>query len=466
MENMENLDFEAMHDKQFDELFSLLENRRMRELKSILEEMNEFDVAEFLTELDENMLAMVFRLLSKGMAADVFANFEAPQQELIINSITDSELGAIIEELYVDDAVDMMEELPANVVKRVMRTATPETRNLINQYLKYPENSAGSIMTAEFVDLKKYMNVKECIARIRRIGEDRETIYTCFVTAADRTLEGVVSVKELLLSDDETVVEDIMDTNVVFAMTHDDQEEVAEKISDYDLMAIPVVDKEGRLVGIVTVDDVIDVMEQETTEDFEIMAAMTPSDKPYSRTGAIEMWKNRVPWLLFLMISATFTTMILNNFEDALAVQAVLIGFIPIIMGTGGNSGAQSSTAVIRSLSLGDVETSDVLRVMWKELRVAVLCGLTLALVNFGKMLLIDRMLLGNPDVDYMIALVVSAAIVFTVMFAKAVGSFLPMLAEKIGLDPAVVATPLITTISDAVSLLIYLEIAKVFLNI
>jgi len=466
MENMENMDFEAIHERQFDELFELLSNRRMKELKSILEDMNEFDIAEFVAELDESMMPVVFRLLPKGMAADVFANFDSPEQELIINSITDSELGAIIEELYVDDAVDMMEELPANVVKRVMRTATPETRNIINQYLKYQENSAGSIMTAEFVDLKKYMNVKEAIARIRRIGEDKETIYTCFVTSADRKLEGVVSVKDLLLSKDETVVEDIMDTNVVFAMTNDDQEEVAEKISDYDLMAIPVVDKEGRLVGIVTVDDVIDVMEQETTEDFEIMAAMTPSDKPYSRTGAFEMWSHRVPWLLFLMISATFTTMILNSFENALAAQAVLIGFIPVIMGTGGNSGAQASTAVIRSISLGDTEPSDVLRVMWKELRVAVLCGLTLAIVNFGKMLLVDNMLLGNPDVDYSIAAVVSLAIVFTVLFAKAVGSFLPMLAEKIGLDPAVVATPLITTISDAVSLLIYLEIAKVFLHI
>ena len=360
----------------------------------------------------------------------------------------------------------MMEELPANVVKRVMRTATPETRRLINQYLNYPENSAGSIMTAEFVDLKKYMNVREAIARIRRIGEDKETIYICFVTSADRKLEGVVSVKDLLLNDDETVIEDIMDTNVIFCMTHDDQEEVSEKISDYDLMAIPVVDKEGRLVGIVTVDDIIDVLEQETTEDFEIMAAMTPSDKPYSRTGAIDMWKNRVPWLLFLMLSATFTTMILNSFEDALAVQAVLIGFIPIIMGTGGNSGAQSSTAIIRSLSLGDTEPEDALKVIWKEWRVALLCGLTLAAVNFVKMLLVDNLLLGNSDVDYTIALIVSLAIVFTVMFAKVVGSFLPMLAEKIGLDPAVVATPLITTISDAVSLLIYLEIAKVFLHI
>lgn len=466
MDNIENMDFEAIHEKQSDELMELLDSRRMKELQTRLEDMNEFDVAEFLSEIGDNRTPMVFRLLSKETAADVFANFDAPEQEQIINSITDSELSAIIEELYVDDAVDMMEELPANVVKRVMRTATPETRRLINQYLNYPENSAGSIMTAEFVDLKKYMNVREAIARIRRIGEDKETIYICFVTSADRKLEGVVSVKDLLLNDDETVIEDIMDTNVIFCMTHDDQEEVSEKISDYDLMAIPVVDKEGRLVGIVTVDDIIDVLEQETTEDFEIMAAMTPSDKPYSRTGAIDMWKNRVPWLLFLMLSATFTTMILNSFEDALAVQAVLIGFIPIIMGTGGNSGAQSSTAIIRSLSLGDTEPEDTLKVIWKEWRVALLCGLTLAAVNFVKMLLVDNLLLGNPDVDYTIALIVSLAIVFTVMFAKVVGSFLPMLAEKIGLDPAVVATPLITTISDAVSLLIYLEIAKVFLHI
>lgn len=466
MDNIENMDFEAIHEKQSDELMELLDSRRMKELQTRLEDMNEFDVAEFLSEIGDNRMPMVFRLLSKETAADVFANFDAPEQEQIINSITDSELSAIIEELYVDDAVDMMEELPANVVKRVMRTATPETRRLINQYLNYPENSAGSIMTAEFIDLKKYMNVREAIARIRRIGEDKETIYICFVTSADRKLEGVVSVKDLLLNDDETVIEDIMDTNVIFCMTHDDQEEVSEKISDYDLMAIPVVDKEGRLVGIVTVDDIIDVLEQETTEDFEIMAAMTPSDKPYSRTGAIDMWKNRVPWLLFLMLSATFTTMILNSFEDALAVQAVLIGFIPIIMSTGGNSGAQSSTAIIRSLSLGDTEPKDTLKVIWKEWRVALLCGLTLAVVNFTKMLLVDNLLLGNSDVNYMIALIVSLAMVFTVMFAKVVGSSLPILAEKIGLDPAVVATPLITTITDAVSLLIYFEIAKVFLHI
>ena len=465
MDNMENMDFEAMRDKQADELMQLLDERRMKELQLRLEDMNEFDVAEFLSEIGDNRMPMVFRLLSKQMAADVFANFDSPEQEQIINSITDSELSAIIEELYVDDAVDMMEELPANVVKRVMRTATPETRRLINQYLNYPENSAGSIMTAEFVDLKKYRNVRESIARIRRIGEDKETIYTCFVTSADRKLEGVLSVKDLLLSDDETVIEDIMDTNIVFCMTHDDQEEAAEKISDYDLMALPVVDKEGRLVGIVTVDDVIDVMEAEATEDFELMAAMTPSDKPYSRTSAWDMWKRRVPWLMFLMLSATFTSMIINSFEDALAVQAVLIGFIPMLMGTGGNSGAQASTAVIRSISLGDTEPEDVGRVIWKEFRVAILCGITLAAVNFGKMLLVDRLLLHNDGVTLTVAAVVSLSIVFIVMFAKVVGSVLPIAAEKLGVDPAVMANPLISTITDAVSLLIYFEIAKLMIS-
>ena len=465
MENMENMDFEAMHDRQTDELMELLDAHRMKELQLRLEDMNEFDVAEFLTEIGDNRMPMVFRLLSKETAADAFANFDAPEQEQIINSITDSELSAIVEELYVDDAVDMMEELPANVVKRVMRTATPETRNLINQYLNYPENSAGSIMTAEFVDLKKYMNVRESIARIRRIGEDKETIYTCFVTSADRKLEGVLSVKDLLLSDDETVIEDLMDKNIIFCMTHDDQEEAAEKISDYDLMALPVVDKEGRLVGIVTVDDVIDVMEAEATEDFELMAAMTPSDKPYSRTGAAEMWKRRVPWLMFLMLSATFTSMIINSFEDALAAQAVLISFIPMLMGTGGNSGAQAATAVIRSLSLGDTEPEDVLRVVWKEWRVAILCGLTLAAVNFVKMLLVDQMLMHHPEVTVTVAAAVSLSIVLIIMFAKVVGSILPIAAEKIGVDPAVMANPLISTITDAVSLLIYFEIAKLILG-
>ncbi len=470
MENNEEqqatMDFETIHERQNEELTELLDRRDMKRLQQRLEDMQEFDVAEFLSEIGDNRMPMVFRLLSKETAAEVFANFDAPEQEQVINSITDSELSGILEELYVDDAVDMMEELPANVVKRVMRTATPETRKLINQYLHYPENSAGSIMTAEFIDLKKYMSVRESIARIRRIGEDKETIYICFVTSADRKLEGIVTVKDLLLAEDDTVIENLMDTNVIFATTTEDQESVAEKISDYDLMAIPVVDLEGRLVGIVTVDDVIDVMEEETTEDFEIMAGMTPSDKPYSRTGTLEMWKNRIPWLMFLMLSATFTSMILTKFEDMLAVQAGLVAFIPMLMGTGGNSGAQASTAVIRSLSLGDTEPKDALRVMWKEWRVAAICGLTLAAVNFVKMLLLDGMLLHNDSVTVAVAATVSVSIVFIVMFAKVVGSMLPIIAEKVGVDPAVMANPLISTVTDAVSLLIYINIAKLILHI
>lgn len=465
-EKLETMDYEAIHEKRTDELTELLDKRDMKQLKQRMEELNEFDVAEFLAEIDDNQMPMVFRLLSKETAAEVFANFDTPEQEKIINSITDSELSGIIEELYVDDAVDMMEELPANVVKRVMRAARPETRNLINQYLRYPDNSAGSIMTSEFVDLKKYMNVKEAFARIRRIGEDKETIYICFVTSADRKLEGIVTVKDLLLADDDTVLEDLMDRNVIFASTTEDQESVSEKFSDYDLMALPVVDGEGRLVGIVTVDDIIDVMEQEATEDFEKMAGILPSDKPYSRTSTVEMWKNRIPWLLFLMLSATFTSMILTSFEDMLAVQAGLVAFIPMLMGTGGNSGAQASTAVIRSLSLGDTEPRDALRVMWKEWRVSVLCGLTLALVNFFKMLLLDGMILHNDSVTVTVAATVSLSVLFIVMFAKVVGSALPILAEKLGVDPAVMANPLISTVTDAVSLLIYIYVAKLILHI
>ena len=460
------LDFDTIQEKRTDELMELLDRRDMKQLQRRMEEMNEFDVAEFLSELDSSRMPMVFRLLSKETAAEVFANFDAPEQEEIINSITDSELAGIMDEMYVDDAVDMMEELPANVVKRAMRTATPATRNLINQYLRYPDNSAGSIMTAEFIDLKKYMSVKESLARIRRIGEDKETIYVCFVISADRKLEGIVTVKDLLLADDDTVIEDLMDRNVIFASTTEDQESVSEKFSDYDLMALPVVDKEGRLVGIVTVDDIIDVMEQEATEDFEIMAGMTPSDKPYSRTSIFEMWKNRIPWLMFLMLSATFTSMILTDFENILAAQAGLVAFIPMLMGTGGNSGAQASTAVIRSLSLGDTEPRDVLRVMWKEWRVSLICGMTLAVVNFVKMLLVDGLLLQNANVTVAVAATVSLSIVFIVMFAKVVGSVLPIAAEKMGVDPAVMSNPLISTLTDAVSLLIYIYVAKLVLHI
>jgi len=462
----ESLDYDTIVEKQTDKLEELLDRHDMKELQRRMEALNEFDVAEFLSDIDDNRMPMVFRLLSKEKAADVFANFEAPQQARIINAITDSELAGIMEELYVDDAVDVVEELPANVVKRVMRAATPQTRNLINQYLRYPENSAGSIMTAEFVDLKKYMSVKESIARIRRIGEDKETIYVCFVIAADRRLEGIVTVKDLLLSDDDTIIEDLMETNVIFASTTEDQESVSAKFADYDLMALPVVDNERRLVGIVTVDDVMDVMEQEATEDIEKLAGMLPSDKPYSRTSIVEIWKNRIPWLMFLMLSATFTSMILTSFEDMLAVQAGLVAFIPMLMGTGGNSGAQASTAVIRALSLGDIEPRDALKVMGRELRVAFLCGVCLAAVNFVKMLLLDGMLLHNDAVTVPVAATVSMSIVFIVLFAKSVGSMLPILAEKIGVDPAVMANPLISTVTDAVSLLIYIYVAKLILHI
>ena len=452
-----------------EQLKELFEAHKMKALQLELEEMNEFDIAEFLTELGEEdgkRMATAFRLLSKERGAEVFAELDAPEQETIINSITDTELAVIIEDMYVDDAVDMMEELPANIVKRVMRNATPATRNLINQYLKYSEDSAGSIMTAEFVDLKKYMNVRESIARIRRIGDDKETIYVCYVTSADRRLEGVVTVKDLLLSDDDAVIEDIMDRNVIFCRTTDDRSEAAERISDYDLLAVPVVDKEDRLVGIVTVDDVIDVLEEEATEDFDLMAGISPSDTPYSRAGVVDIWKRRIPWLMFLMLSATFTSMIITHFEDALSRCTVLTGFVPMLMGTGGNSGSQSSTAVIRSLSIGDTEPRDILSVVWKEIRVAVLCGVSLACVNFVKMLLVDRLLLGNAEVTVLVAFTVSVTLIFVVTFAKAVGSTLPMAAEKIGIDPAVMASPLISTITDAVSLLIYFSLSTVLLHI
>jgi len=459
---LENMDYETMNDQ----LYELLDNRRIKQLQLMLEEMNEFDVAEFISTLDDKRKSMVFRMLTKERAAEAFANLEIEVQETIINSITDVELGNIIEEMYVDDAVDMMEELPANVVKRVMRTATPDTRNLINQYLKYPENSAGSIMTAEFVDLKKYMNVRESIARIRRIGADKETIYTCFVTGADRKLEGVVTVKRLLLSNDDSSIEDIMDTNIIFASTTDDQEEVSGLFSDYDLLAIPVVDKEGLLVGIVTVDDVIDVIEQEATEDIQKMAAILPSARPYTKITVLELFKNRIPWLMLLMVSATFTGLIITSFEGALAAQVALTAFIPMLMDTGGNTGSQSSVTVIRALSLGEIEFKDMLSVLWKEIRVAVLCGISLAAASFIKMIFVDSMLLGNSGITVYVALVVSLTLVVTVFFAKLVGSVLPMLAEKVGFDPAVMASPLITTVVDAISLMVYFNIAKVVLKI
>jgi magnesium transporter len=384
---------------------------------------------------------------------------EIDEQQVIINSVTDRELAHIIEELYVDDAVDLMEELPANVVKRIMRNATAETRDLINQFLKFPENSAGSIMTAEFVDLRKDMTVNEAFDRIRKTGEDKETIYTCYVTSKDRKLLGVVTVRDMLLSPYEAVIGDIMDDNVISAMTTDDRETVAKMFNKYDFIALPVVDTENRLVGIITVDDAMDVLEEEATEDIEKMAAITPSDRPYLKTGVLETWRARVPWLLILMISATFTGLIISSYESALSKFVVLTAFIPMLMDTGGNGGSQTSVTVIRSMSLGDIEFSDLFKVVWKEVRVALLCGLTLAVTNFVKLMVLDR-------VGFQVAAVVCITLVATVFFAKLVGGIMPMLAKKIGFDPAVMASPFITTIVDALSLIIYFRVAALVLNL
>lgn len=461
----QTMDFETMQQKRIEEMKNLLEERKMKKLQAVLEENDEFDVAQFLSELPEHQMAMVFRILSKEHAAEVFAELDSPEQEYIINSITDTELENIIEELYIDDAVDIMEELPANVVKRVMRTATPETRSLINQYLKYPENSAGSIMTAEFIDLKKYMSVRESFARIRRIGADKETVYTCFVTSADRKLEGIVTIKDLILADENDIIADIMDDSVAFCTTTDDQEYVSGICSDYDLIAVPVVDKERRLVGIVTVDDIIDVMEQEATEDIEIMAAITPTNKPYFRQSTLDVWKSRIPWLLILMVSATFTGLVLNAFEDALATYGVLTMFIPMLMDTGGNSGSQASTTVIRGLSLGDIQFSDLVKVIWKEIRVAILIAVTLAVACFLKVILIDKMLFSNGDISIAVAAIVCFTVALTVICAKIVGCTMPMIAQRFGFDPAVMSSPFITTIVDVISLLIYFGIAKTLLG-
>jgi len=443
----------------FEELMELLENKRMKDLKARLDDMNEADAALFLQTLPEKEMAMVFRILSKEHAAEVFACMEIDEQELIINSVTDKELSNIIEELYVDDAVDLMEELPANVVMRIMKNATSETRDLINQFLKFPENSAGSIMTAEFVDLKRDMTVKDAFDRIRKIGEDKETIYTCYVTSKDRKLLGVITVREMLLSPYEAVIGEIMDDNVISATTTDDQETVAKMFNRYDFIALPVVDRENRLVGIITVDDAIDVLEEEATEDIEKMAAITPSDKPYLKTGVFETWRARVPWLMLLMISATFTGLIISSFESALSRFVVLTAFIPMLMDTGGNGGSQASVTIIRSMSLGDISFSDLFKVIWKEIRVALLCGLTLAATNFFKLMFLDK-------VGLYVAAVVCTTLVATVFFAKLVGCIMPMLAKKIGFDPAVMASPFITTIVDALSLLIYFRIATVVLKI
>lgn len=445
-------------------LTALIAERKYTTVRDILVTMNPSDIAYIFAELEEERLPLFFRLLPKELAAETFVEMEPDAQELLIRGFSDTELREVMSELYIDDAVDLIEEMPANVVKRILSQTDSQMRKEINEILRYPENSAGSIMTTEYISLRPAMTVEEAILRIRRTGYDKETIYTCYVTR-DRTLLGLVTVKDLLLAeDDEMPISEIMETNIISLNTHTDQEEVAQMFSKYNFLAFPVVDAEYRMVGIVTFDDAMDVMEDEATEDIELMSGMMPSENTYLRSSVFELFKNRILWLMMMMFSATFTGMIITGFEDALAVQVVLTAFIPMLMGTGGNSGSQSSVMVIRALSLGELEFSDFWRVVWKEIRTAVLCGVALAIACFGKLILIDKMLLGNNEITFMVAAVVCITMALTVLFAKVIGGMLPMLAKKIGLDPAVMASPFITTIVDTLSLLVYFAVANALL--
>ena len=448
-------------------LLQMLESKKYTTLRDILITMNPSDVAGIFNDLEEKQVPLMFRLLPKELAAETFVEMESDTQALLIQGFSDNELKEVLSELYVDDAADLVEEMPATVVRRILEQADPEMRSSINQILRYPENSAGSIMTTEYVALRPTMTVEESILRIRRQGVDKETIYTCYVIDTDRTLLGLVTVKDsLLCDDDETKISDIMVTNLISVTTQDDQEEVARMFSKYNFLALPVVDKENRMVGIVTFDDAMDVMQDEATEDMEIMAAITPSEKSYMASSPFDLFKHRIPWLMLLMVSATFTGMIITSFESALSLLPVLTAFIPMLMDTGGNCGSQSSVTVIRSLSLNELKFNDVFRVMWKEARTAVLCGITLAVLCFVKILLVDRLLMGNTSINLMVNGVVCLTLAVTVVIAKFVGCSLPLLAKKLGFDPAVMASPFITTIVDALSLLVYFSFAKTLLGI
>ena len=448
-------------------LLKMLDEKKYASLRDILVTMNPSDVAGLFDGLEEKQIPVMFRLLPKEQAAETFVEMEPEAQQLLIQGFSDNELREVLDELYVDDAADLVEEMPANVVKRILTQADPEMRSSINQILRYPENSAGALMTMEYVSLRPDMTVEESILRIRRQGVDKETIYTCYVLAKDRTLLGIVTVKDLLLAEgDDTEIQEIMTENVISVTTQDDQEEVAKMFSKYNFLALPVVDTEKRMVGIVTFDDAMDVMEEEATEDMEIMAAMTPSEKSYLKSSPFDLYKHRIPWLMLLMVSATFTGMIISSFESALALLPALTAFIPMLMDTGGNCGSQSSVTVIRALSLDELELSDVLIVLWKEVRTAVLCGVTLAALCFLKVLLIDRLLMGNQSISLGVDLVICLALGVTVVMAKMVGCTLPLLAKRLGFDPAVMASPFITTIVDALSLLVYFLFAKTILGL
>ena len=440
-------------------LQEMLSERRLHEARERLSQLNEVDLAELLSELSEEQLSIAFRILPKELAADTFSYLESETQQELIQALSDKELNFLIENLFLDDTVDMIEEMPANVVKRILSNTDPVTRREINELLKYPEDSAGSIMTTEYVRLQEAMTVQQAFDRIRKVGVDKETIYTCYVTNAKRELMGVVTIKDLLLNDYETLIGDIMETNLIYATTTEDQEKVAHSFDRYDLLAIPVVDTDHRLVGIITFDDVIDVLQEENTEDIERMAAIIPTDKPYIKTSAFETYKKRIPWLLLLMVSATFTGSIIAHYEQALGAYVVLTAYIPMLMDTGGNAGSQASVSIIRGISLEEIEFKDIFRIQGKEFFVSLLCGVTLAIANFIKLLVFD-------GVTVTIALVVCLTLVCTVIVAKFVGCSLPILAKRVGFDPAVMASPFITTIVDALSLLIYFQFASHILGI
>ena len=450
---------EELEDK-FAELIELLDDKKYTEFMHGLEELNPVDAADFFSELPAKRIPAVFKLLGKDTAAEVFAELDSDIQEKIITAMTDREIAIIIEELYIDDAVDMLKELPANMVRRILRTATPETRAEINKLLAYPDDSAGSVMTAEFIDLHAEMTCAEAIQHIRVTGVDKETVYYAYVTDSRRVLQGIISFKDLLFSDPNALVADVMSDQMICASTLDDQETVADTISKYDLLALPIVDKENRLVGIVTVDDALDVITEEATEDIEMMAGMTPTDKPYMKTGVLETWRKRFPWLLIIMISAIFTGMIMAKYESALSACAALAIFVPMLMNTGGNAGSQASVAIIRALSLDEISMGDIFRIIWKELRVSLLCGICISVACFIKTMLIDFKLdFSHENVN--IAVIVSVTVIAAIIIAKLIGACLPIGAKRIGLDPAVMATPLIATIVDTLTLIVYFAIAS-----
>ena len=445
--------------KEFEIIQELLQTQQYTRLRQLLVDLNDADIAACMEELPEQSMVKAFRILPKDLAADIFSYLDVDLQQTVITSLTDREAASIIDNLMADDAADLLEEMPANVVKRLLENASPDTRRDINHLLRYPEDSAGSIMTVEYVDLKENLSVEGAIDRIRRVGLDSETINICYVLDAQRKLLGTVALRYLLLSQTDETIGEIMHENVVSVHTHTDQEEVAHQFQKYGFTAMPVVDNENRLVGIITVDDIVDVIEEEATEDMEKMAALVPSDKPYMRTSVWETYKKRIPWLLLLMVSATFTGSIITSFEEALSVYVALTAFIPMLMDTGGNAGGQASVTIIRGLSLGEIGYGDVPRIVWKELRTAVLCGGTLAAANFAKLMLFDR-------VGLAVALVVCLTLVAAVVMAMLVGCLLPMAAKKMGFDPAVMASPFITTIVDALSLLVYFRIAGLMLGL